>query len=99
MPWLTQDFNSLVGDGTPAPSSESVKPAAAPAAGPMPTAKTGRGGAGNFEWGTSEADRKAAQQEEEADRKQQKLKEDVEKGVKDNLAFPSKAKLPGGEPF
>ena len=79
-----------------------MKPAAAPAAaaaGPMPTAKTGRGGAGNFEWGTSEADRKAAQQQAEADQRQQKLKEDVEKGVKDNLAFPTKAKLPGGEPF
>ena len=78
-----------------------MKPAAASAVGtgPVPTAKSGRGGAGNFEWGTSEADRKAAQQEEEADRKQQKLKDDVEKGVKDNLAFPSKAKLPGGEPL
>lgn len=91
----------ILGDGTPAPSSDNVKPAAAPAAGsgPVPTAKTGRGGAGNFEWGTSEADRKAAQQQEEADRRQQQLKDDVEKGVKDNLAFPSKAKLPGGEPF
>ena len=96
-----QAYHQTVGDGTPAPSSDNVKPAAAPAAGtgPVPTAKTGRGGAGNFEWGTSEADRKAAQQQEEADRRQQKLKEDVEKGVKDNLAFPSKAKLPGGEPF
>lgn len=71
-----------------------MRPAAAPAAGP--TSKTGRGGAGNFEWGSNEAERK---QQEEADRKQQKLQADVEKGVKENLAFPSKAKLPGGEPY
>jgi hypothetical protein len=72
-----------------------VRPAAAPAAGP--TSKTGRGGAGNFEWGSNnEAERK---QQEEADRKQQKLQADVEKGVKENLAFPSKAKLPDGEPY
>jgi hypothetical protein len=71
-----------------------VRPAAAPAAGP--TSKTGRGGAGNFEWGSPEAERR---QQEEADRKQQKLQADVEKGVKENLAFPSKAKLPGGEPY
>jgi hypothetical protein len=70
-----------VGDGTPAPS-ENVKPAATPAAGPMPTGKAGRGGAGNFEWGTSESDRKAAaQQQEEVDRRQQKLKDDVEKEI------------------
>jgi hypothetical protein len=27
------------------------------------------------------------------------LKQDVEKGVQENLAFPTKAKLPGGEPY
>lgn len=74
-----------------------MRPAAAPAAGPPP--KSGRGGAGNFDFGINEAERKAARQAEEADRRQQQLKEDVEKGVKKNLAFPSKAKLPGGEPF
>jgi hypothetical protein len=63
-------------------------------------AKTGRGGAGNFEWGNGEAERKAAaQQQEEAERRQAKLQKDVEKGVKESLAFPSKAKLPGGEPY
>lgn len=91
----------ILGDGTPAPS-ENTRPAAAPAAtgtlgGPPP--KTGRGGAGNFDFGINEAERKAARQHEEADRRQQQLKEDVEKGVKENLAFPSKAKLPGGEPY
>lgn len=86
-----------VGDGTPAPS-ENARPAAAAAA-PGPPPKTGRGGAGNFDFGINEAERKAAQQHEEAARRQQQLKDDVEKGVKENLAFPSKAKLPGGEPF
>jgi hypothetical protein len=86
----------ILGDGTPAPSDNTTRPAAAPAAAPP---KTGRGGAGNFDFGINEAERKAARQYEEADRRQQRLKEDVEKGVQDNLAFPSKAKLPGGEPY
>ena len=82
----------ILGDGTPAPSDNS-RPAAAP------PPKTGRGGAGNFDFGTNEAERKAARQHEEADRRQQQLKQDVEKGVQEKLAFPSKAKLPGGEPY
>jgi hypothetical protein len=86
----------ILGDGTPVPS-DNTRPAAAPAAAPPP--KTGRGGAGNFDFGINEAERKAARQHEEADRRQQQLKQDVEKGVQENLAFPSKAKLPGGEPY
>jgi hypothetical protein len=86
----------ILGDGTPAPSDNS-RPAAAPAAAPPP--KTGRGGAGNFDFGINEAERKAARQHEDADRRQQQLKQDVEKGVQEKLAFPSKAKLPGGEPY
>lgn len=88
----------ILGDGTPAPS-DNTRPAAAPAATGGLTSKTGRGGAGNYDFGINEAERKAARQHEEADRRQQQLKEDVEKGVQDNLAFPSKAKLSGGEPF
>lgn len=88
----------ILGDGTPAPS-DNVRPAAAPAVTGGPIPKTGRGGAGNYDFGINEAERKAARQHEEADRRQQRLKEDVEQGVKENLAFPSKAKLPGGEPF
>jgi hypothetical protein len=86
----------ILGDGTPAPS-DNTRPAAAPAVAPPP--KTGRGGAGNFDFGINEAERKAARQHEGADRRQQQLKQDVEKGVQENLAFPSKAKLPGGEPY
>lgn len=99
------DTSHILGDGTPAPPSEDAKPAAPPAFDGMPsatggpTAKTGRGGAGNFDFGINEAERKAAREHEEADQKQQKLRDDVEKGVKEHLAFPSKAKLPGGEPF
>lgn len=98
------ETSHILGDGTPAPS-ESVRPTAAPAFDGMltavggPTPKTGRGGAGNYDFGINEAERKAARQHQESDVKQQRLKEDVEKGVKEQLAFPSKAKLPGGEPF
>ncbi|KAM0719927.1 hypothetical protein Q7P37_004062 [Cladosporium fusiforme] len=93
----------ILGDGTPAPVDD-AKPAAAPAIGVTGsnigvTPKTGRGGAGNYDFGINEAERKAAREHEQADHKQQALREDVEKGVKDQLAFPSKAKLPGGEPF
>lgn len=91
----------VLGDGTPLPSDD-VRPAAAPAHDGVPSAvKTGRGGAGNMNYdiGINEAERKAAREHEEADRKQQALKDDVEKGVKESLAFPSKAKLPGGQPY
>ena len=42
---------------------------------------------------------KAARRRREEDEKQARLKEDIEKGVHESLAFPSKAKLPGGEPY
>lgn len=94
----------ILGDGTPAPADD-ARPAAAPAVGGMGSAvggvtpKTGRGGAGNFDFGINEAERKAAREHEQADHKQQQLRDDVEKGVKDQLAFPSKARLPGAEPY
>lgn len=94
----------ILGDGTPAPADD-ARPAAAPAVGSMGSAvggvtpKTGRGGAGNYDFGINEAERKAAREHEQADHKQQQLRDDVEKGVKEQLAFPSKARLPGAEPY
>lgn len=97
----------IPGDGTLAPSDDSKAPAAAPpsySSVPSPNEvprKTGRGGAGNYDFGINEWEQRAAKKRWEEDQKQQKLKEDIEKGVKQTLAFPevAKTKVPGGEPY
>ena len=59
----------------------------------------GRGGAGNYEWGDAESRTHAALTQAEEDKKQEQIKAMVEEGVKEQLAFPQKAKVPGGEPY
>ena len=61
----------------------------------------GRGGAGNYASGAPaiESRHKTSHKMTEDEQKREKLKADVEKGVKDQLAMPQKARLPGGEPY
>ena len=59
----------------------------------------GRGGAGNYEYGLGESEQRAAQKKAEEEQSREKLKQDIEKGVMENLAMPQKAKLPGAEPY
>nr|OQO17749.1 hypothetical protein B0A51_13791 [Rachicladosporium sp. CCFEE 5018] len=61
--------------------------------------KYGRGGAGNYEFsGTGPAQAKAQDEVAEADRRR-RLQDAIEKGVSEQLTFPSKAKLSGVEPY
>ncbi|OQO00848.1 hypothetical protein B0A48_13535 [Cryoendolithus antarcticus] len=65
----------------------------------QPVRKYGRGGAGNYESsGTVSVQAKPQDEAAEADRRA-RLQDDIEKGVSEQLAFPSKAKLPGVEPY
>ena len=64
-----------------------------------PTRIVGRGGAGNYSFGVSESEEKAARKRIEDEKKRDKLQEDIETGVKEQLAVPPKAKLSGGEPL
>jgi len=91
----------IPGDGTLAPTEGSDAPPSynAVSANAEPARKTGRGGAGNYAIGINEAETRAARRRHEEDERQAKLKEDIEKGVQETLAFPSKAKLPDGEPY
>ena len=98
----------IVGDGTLPPadrtSSTATGGAAPPSynsvqAGSGPSRTVGRGGAGNWMFGVSEDEATAARKRMEEEKKREQLKADVEKGVKEALAEPPKAKLPGGEPF
>ncbi|CAK4032613.1 Hypothetical predicted protein [Lecanosticta acicola] len=60
----------------------------------------GRGGVGNYAYDASENQEKALRNKmQEDEEKQQKLKADIEAGVKETLAMPEKAKLPGGHPY
>ena len=59
----------------------------------------GRGGAGNYAAGTAEGRQNIARKRTEDEIKSAKLKEEVEKGVQEQLAMPQKAKLPGGNPY
>ena len=91
----------IPGDGTLAPAEGSTAPPSynAVSSGTEAARKTGRGGAGNYDFGINEAETKAARRRREEDEKQARLKQDIEKGVQESLAFPSKAKLSGGEPY
>ena len=58
----------------------------------------GRGGAGNYAFGASQSQRRAAQERLKEDQSRERLKLEIEKSVKETLAMPQKAKVPGGEP-
>lgn len=95
----------ILGDGTqpPAESAEQMQDAPpsynAALSNAAPTRTVGRGGAGNYSFGVSESEEKAARKRIEDEKMREKLKEEIEAGVKDQLAMPPKAKLPGGEPL
>jgi len=59
----------------------------------------GRGGVGNMTFGMADDEVRAAERRMQQEKIKEKLKADVEKGVKESLAMPQKAKLPGGEPY
>jgi hypothetical protein len=88
------DTSHVLGDGTPAPKSDKDK-ATKEATG----IRYGRGGMGNFFGGEEDAAGKARERQEEEVRKQEELKQQIEKGVDGVLSRPEKARLPGGEPF
>ncbi|GAB7358018.1 hypothetical protein MBLNU230_g0183t1 [Neophaeotheca triangularis] len=104
----------ILGDGTAEPAeagaaggeqphSYSAAPrAAGSSTGSGAVGKQGRGGAGNISYGLNEQDEARARwylQREEEQRRRKELSQDVEKGVKESLAEPPKAKLPGGQPY
>jgi len=57
----------------------------------------GRGGAGNFSFGVSESEERAARKRMADEKKREVLTGEIEKGVKEQLAVPPKAKLSGVE--
>lgn len=60
----------------------------------------GRGGAGNYAYDSSESGERAVRMKmNEEEHKRQELKAEVERGVKDTLAMPPKAKLAGAQPY
>lgn len=99
----------ILGDGTAEPSSAAGESGGQPPsytaarpAGSGTVGKQGRGGAGNISYGVDESDGAIARrilQREEDQRRRKELSEGVEKGVKEALAEPPKAKLPGGQPY
>ena len=62
------------------------------------TRTAGRGGAGNYEYAANDNKGKAEREHTEEARSRQKLKQDIERCVEEQLAMPQKAKLPSGEP-
>jgi hypothetical protein len=99
------DRSHILGDGTqpPTDSARSGDNAAAPPSYTVTqtssqTSKVGRGGAGNISFGVNEDEERAARKRLAQQEAQEKLKADIEKGVKERLAMPPKAKLPGGDP-
>lgn len=87
------DTSHVLGDGTPAPKSDHEKAKEAT------VIRYGRGGMGNFFGGDEDAANKLREKQEEEARKQEELKQQIEKGVDGVLSRPEKACLPGGEPF
>ncbi|THV72651.1 hypothetical protein D6D28_03812 [Aureobasidium pullulans] len=86
------DTSHVLGDGTPAPKGEKEKE--------EPTVvRYGRGGMGNFFGVDEEMATKLRKKHEDEARKQEDLKQQIEKGVDGMLSRPEKARLPGGEPF
>lgn len=50
-------------------------------------------------FGMADDEVRAAEKRMQQEKIKEILKADVEKGVKESLAMPQKAKLPGGEPY
>lgn len=89
----------IVGDGTLAPSestTNSAPPSYNSVDGPKaePTRIFGRGGAGNYMFGVSEGEERAAKKKMEEEEQKQQLTAMIEKGVTSGLAMPEQAKLP-----
>lgn len=59
----------------------------------------GRGGAGNYAAGALKGRQNASRKMTEDEQKREKLKADIEQGVKDQLAMPQKAKLPRAKSY
>ncbi|KAK5696035.1 hypothetical protein LTR97_008455 [Elasticomyces elasticus] len=90
----------VLGDGTQAPSGSappSYTTTTAPTSGSNRT--VGRGGAGNWGFGSSESEERAAREKAEEDERRKQVQAEVEKKVESALAEPPKAKLAGNEPF
>ncbi|KAK4890643.1 hypothetical protein LTR27_010682 [Elasticomyces elasticus] len=91
----------VLGDGTQAPTSGGAPPSysttAAPTSGSNRT--VGRGGAGNWGFGSNESEERAAREKAEEEERRKQVQAEVEKKVESALAEPPKAKLAGNEPF
>lgn len=59
----------------------------------------GRGGAGNFEYGARETEDRAAKGRLHNEQAMQRLRGEIEDGVRAELAMPEKAKLSGGNSY
>lgn len=94
----------IIGDGTLAPS-DSTNTSAPPSYNAVekarnePTRTYGRGGAGNYSFGVSESEERAARKRIDEEQKRERLREEIERGVEEGLAVPQQAKLPAGEPY
>ncbi|KAG9594708.1 hypothetical protein KCU77_g13562, partial [Aureobasidium melanogenum] len=87
------DTSHVLGDGTPAPKTNEENDK-------EPTVvRHGRGGMGNFFGVDEDMANKLRKKHEDEARKQEELKQQIEKGVDDVLSRPEKARLPGGEPY
>ncbi|KAK5125355.1 hypothetical protein LTR85_000464 [Meristemomyces frigidus] len=87
----------ILGDGTlpPADSTDSGAPPSYNTAQPSTeTTRTyGRGGAGNYSFGVSESEERAARKRMRQEETKEKLKADIERNVQESLAMPEKAKI------
>lgn len=97
------DRSHVLGDGTlqPASTTDNNAPPSYTSAQPTttPSRSYGRGGAGNYLFGTSESAEAAARKKAEEEQQQATLRANIEKAVEDHLPAPPKAKLSGAEPY
>ena len=105
----TGSFNNatrshILGDGTQAPAATANSPdinASSNNTGEQSSSglsrKVGRGGAGNYAFGVSESEEKAALKRLDEEQRRQQVQADVEKGVEEMLAPPPKARVTGLE--
>ncbi|TKA81025.1 hypothetical protein B0A55_02481 [Friedmanniomyces simplex] len=101
----------VLGDGTQAPTDAtttgitgSVNGPAPPSyiaaqASAQPSRTVGRGGAGNYNYGVSESEERAARKKMDEEQRRKQVQAEVEEKVKNALAEPPKAMLTGEEPF
>ncbi|TKA77005.1 hypothetical protein B0A55_01966 [Friedmanniomyces simplex] len=78
----------------PAPPSYIAAQASA-----QPSRTVGRGGAGNYNYGVSESEERAARKKMDEEQRRKQVQAEVEEKVKKALAEPPKAMLTGEEPF